>query len=125
MGSAGSFPARDQQVAARVRPLISIHCVPTGRHLTCGRVTSVGKYEELRLQILEGKSDANISFGELRHLLEWLGFEERIRGSHHIFRRHGVRELINLQQEGNKAKVYQVRQVRQVILRYGLTGEKG
>jgi hypothetical protein len=31
-----------------------------------------------------------------------------------------VRELINLQREGNKAKVYQVRQVRQVILRYGL-----
>ncbi len=33
-------------------------------------------------------------------------------------------ELINLQQEGSKAKVYQVRQVRQVILRYTLEGEK-
>lgn len=85
----------------------------------------MGKYEELRLQILEGKSDANISFSDLRHLLELLGFEERIRGSHHIFRKHGVRELINLQQEGAKAKVYQVRQVRQVILRYGLPSEKG
>jgi len=53
-------------------------------------------------------------------LLRWLGFEERTRGSHHIFRRSGVRELINLQREGSKAKVYQVRQVRQVILRYGL-----
>jgi len=84
----------------------------------------VGKYEELRLRILEGKSDANINFDELRHLLQGLGFEERIRGSHHIFRKQGVRELINLQQEGSKAKVYQVRQVRQVILRYGLEGEK-
>jgi hypothetical protein len=84
----------------------------------------VGKLEELRLRILEGKSDANIHFDELRHLLQWLGFEERIRGSHHIFRKHGVRELINLQQEGSKAKVYQVRQVRQVILRYGLEGEE-
>ena len=74
---------------------------------------------------LEGKSDANIRFDELRHLLEWLGFEERTRGSHHIFRRPGVRELITLQREGNKAKVYQVRQVRQVILRYGLgSGEE-
>jgi hypothetical protein len=53
-----------------------------------------------------------------------LGFEERTRGSHHIFRRHGVRELINLQREGSKAKVYQVRQVRQVVVRYGLEGEK-
>ncbi len=92
--------------------------------MRCGRLAPVGKYEELRLRILEGKSDANINFDELRHLLEWLGFEERIRGSHHIFRKHGVRELINLQQEGSKAKVYQVRQVRHVVLRYGLEGEK-
>ena len=56
----------------------------------------MGKYEELRLRILEGKSDANINFDELLHLLEWLGFEERIRGSHHIFRKRGVRESINL-----------------------------
>ena len=46
-----------------------------------------------------------------------LGFTERIRGSHHIFRREGVRELINLQRDGSQAKPYQVRQVRQVILR--------
>ena len=85
----------------------------------------MGKYEELQLRILQGKSDANINFDELRHLLQWLGFEERTRGSHHIFRRDGVRELINLQREGSKAKVYQVRQVRQVVVRYGLEGEKG
>jgi hypothetical protein len=54
----------------------------------------------------------------------WLGFEERTRGSPHIFRKEGVRELINLQREGSKAKVNQVRQVRQVLLRYGLEGEK-
>jgi hypothetical protein len=84
----------------------------------------VGKHGELRLRILEGKSDANINFNELRHLLQWLGFEERSRGSHHIFRREGVKELINLQREGSKAKVYQVRQVRQVIVRYGLEGQK-
>ncbi len=80
----------------------------------------VGRFDELRLRILQARSDANIDFDELRQLLGWLGFEERIRGSHHIFRRSGVREFINLQREGNKAKVYQVRQVRQVMLRYGL-----
>jgi len=84
----------------------------------------VDKYEELRARVVEGKSDANINFEDLCRLLLRLGFEERVRGSHHIFRKQGIRELINLQQEGNKAKVYQVRQVRQVILRYGLNIEK-
>jgi predicted RNA binding protein YcfA (HicA-like mRNA interferase family) len=82
----------------------------------------VGKNEELRLRILQGKSDANVSFDDLRHFLLWLGFEERTRGSHHMFRRQGVRELINLQREGSKAKPYQVRQVRQVLVRYALEG---
>jgi len=82
------------------------------------------KDEELRARVLQGKSDANINFRDLRRLLLGLGFEERIRGSHHLFRKQGVSELVNLQEEGNKAKVYQVRQVRQVILRYGLGKEK-
>ena len=85
-------------------------------------MTPVDKQAELRLRILQGESDANVDFDDLRRLLAWLGFEERIRGSHHIFRKQGVRELINLQKEGNKAKVYQVRQVRRIILRYGLVG---
>ncbi len=84
----------------------------------------VDRHEELRARVVEGKSDANINFEDLCRLLLRLGFEERVRGSHHIFRKQGIRELINLQQEGNKAKVYQVRQVRQVILRYGLNKEK-
>ena len=75
-------------------------------------------------QILSGRSDANTSFNELRKLLNNLGFQERIRGSHHIFNRDGVEveEILNLQPVGAKAKVYQVRQVRRVILRYGLGG---
>ena len=84
----------------------------------------MGEREELRLRILQGRSDANVDFDDLRRMLQWLGFQERTRGSHHIFRRQGIRELINLQREGSKAKVYQVRQVRQVLLRYGLEGEK-
>jgi predicted RNA binding protein YcfA (HicA-like mRNA interferase family) len=83
----------------------------------------MGKYDKLLLQIVRGSSDANIPFGDLCQLLRRLGFEERIGGSHHIFRREGVEEKINLQQEGNKAKVYQVRQVRAVILKYHLGGK--
>jgi predicted RNA binding protein YcfA (HicA-like mRNA interferase family) len=52
--------------------------------------------------------------------LERLGFEVRVRGSHHLFRKTGVEEKINLQKAGNKAKPYQVRQVRKVILNYKL-----
>ncbi len=84
----------------------------------------MAKYEDLLLRILRGTSDANISFNDLRRLLRRLGFEERIRGSHHMFRKAGVEEKINLQREGNKAKVYQVRQVRGVLIKYELGGKE-
>ena len=73
-------------------------------------------------RILRGTSDASISFDDLRTLLRRLGFEERSRGSHFIFRRADIDERINLQSDGKHAKVYQVRQVRAVILRYRLGG---
>lgn len=84
----------------------------------------MAKYEDLLLRILRGTSDANISFNDLRRLLQRLGFEERIRGSHHMFRKAGVEEKINLQREGNKAKVYQVRQVRGILIKYELGGKE-
>ncbi len=83
----------------------------------------MSKYDRLLLQILRGSSDANIPFDDLCQLLRRLGFEERTRGSHHTFRKQGVEEKINLQRDGNKAKVYQVRQVRAVIVKYRLGGE--
>ena len=49
-----------------------------------------------------------------------MGFEKRIRGSHHLFRKSGVEEMINLQREGQHAKPYQVKQARAVILKYKL-----
>lgn len=79
--------------------------------------------DKLLLTILSGRSDANVGFEELRGLLLRLGFTERVRGSHHVFVRPGIEDLVNLQREGSKAKPYQVRQVRSVILRYGLGGE--
>jgi hypothetical protein len=62
------------------------------------------RYEKLLLQILRGTSDANISFEGLRSLLRVLGFDERIRGSHHIFTREGIEEILNLQPRGSLAK---------------------
>lgn len=71
-------------------------------------------------KVLSGKSDANIRFKDLRQLLIYLGFDERVRSSHHIFRKAGVVDKINLQSDGSKAKTYQVRQVRKTILKYEL-----
>jgi len=79
--------------------------------------------DRLLERVLRGTSDAAVPFAALRHLLRRLGFEERIRGSHHIFMRVGIQEILNLQAQHGKAKPYQVRQVREVILKYRL-GEK-
>jgi len=76
--------------------------------------------ERFLLQILRGTSDTNTGFDDLCRLLTQLGFETRIRGSHHMFSRADVAELINLQRDGAKAKPYQVKQVRQVIVKYKL-----
>ena len=79
--------------------------------------------DKLLERILRGTSDANIPFVGMCDLLRRLGFQERIRGSHHIFTREGVEEILNLQPKGDKAKPYQVKQVRSVILKYKLAGE--
>lgn len=75
-------------------------------------------------RVLRGNADANIRFGDLCALLHHLGFAERVRGDHHIFTRDGVAEILNLQPRGDKAKAYQVKQVRGVIVSYRLAGER-
>lgn len=78
----------------------------------------MGKHEKLLDTIVKGSSDANISFNDLRKILLTLGFEERIKGGHHLFRKEDIKEKINLQRSGSKAKPYQVRQVREIIVKY-------
>jgi len=68
----------------------------------------MSQFDRLLLWILRGTSDANISFEGLCQLLRRLGFDERIRGSHHIFTKEGVEEILNLQPQGRQAKPYQV-----------------
>ena len=82
------------------------------------------KSEKILVVLLRAESDKNILFEDLVFLLEKLGFDLRIKGSHHIFTREGVEEIINLQPKGNKAKPYQVKQVRNIILKYHLTPKK-
>lgn len=76
--------------------------------------------ERLLERILAGRSDAAVRFDELRRLLLALGFEERIRGSHHLFVKSGIVERINLQRDGSYVKPYQLRQVRAIIAKYKL-----
>lgn len=77
----------------------------------------------LLVRVLSGTADRTIRFQELRTLLLALGFAERVRGSHHIYTRSRIDEIINLQpQDGGLAKPYQVRQVRQLIVKYKLVG---
>ncbi len=81
--------------------------------------------DALLARILSGRADRNIRFADLTGLLRRLGFAERVRGSHHIYTRDGVAEIINLQpREGGLAKPYQVRQVRTIIVKYKLAGDE-
>jgi len=80
----------------------------------------MGKYDKLFVTILSGRSDHSIRFTELNHLLLAMGFNQRIKGDHHIFYKQDIDEILNLQPKGSQAKAYQVRQVRNVILKYRL-----
>lgn len=80
----------------------------------------MGKNSKLKQKILAGGADSNIEFAALCRLLDHLDFDERIKGDHHIFTRDDVDEIINLQPKGNKAKAYQVKQVRDILVRYRL-----
>lgn len=82
----------------------------------------MSQIQKTMLAILSGMQDKNISFSDLYNILVALGFSVRIKGDHHIFMRQDVAEIINIQPNGNKAKPYQVKQVRNLILKYKLGG---
>ncbi len=72
------------------------------------------------INLLSGTSDSNIPFNELIKILTNLGFNSRVKGSHHIFYREDIEEIINIQPKGGKAKPYQVKQIRNILLKYNL-----
>lgn len=83
----------------------------------------MSQYEKLLLSIMSGTKDKSILFVDLRTVLDRLGFQCRIKGDHFIYTKDGVEEIINIQPTGNKAKPYQVKQVRNIILKYQLGGD--
>jgi len=67
---------------------------------------------------------ANVSFSDMRRLVEAFGFElRRTSGSHHVFVHPDVREFLNLQDVRGQAKPYQIRQFLRLVERYALTLE--
>ena len=80
----------------------------------------MGKYDKLLFKILSGRSDSNIAFSELTQLLKRLQFEIRIRADHYIFTHPDIKQIINLQPKSGMAKPYQIKQVRDLIIRYQL-----
>ena len=85
----------------------------------------MGKLNKILGKVLSGSSDSNIDFNSLCYLLIRLGFTERIKGDHHIFTKPRVDEIINIQPKGSKAKAkakaYQVKQARNVIVKYQMS----
>ena len=74
--------------------------------------------EKLMQSIMAGTNDRNIKFKDLQKILEVLGFQCRIKGDHFIYWKEGIDEIINIQPNGNMAKPYQVKQIRNLILKY-------
>lgn len=76
-------------------------------------------------KILSGNSDNNIDFSDLRKFMSRFEFLERIKGSHHIYTKTGIPEIINIQPIGNLAKGYQVKQIRNLFLKHNLFKNNG
>lgn len=76
--------------------------------------------EKLMNELMSGTRDNNIKFKDLQKILAALGFDSRIKGDHFIYYKDDVAEIINIQPDGSKAKPYQVKQLRNLILKYQL-----
>lgn len=85
----------------------------------------MSKKEKLLLKLLTGNADANFDFNDLVTILIMLGFTERKGiGSHRIFYKLGLPDIINIQPLGSKAKAYQVKQIRQLVVKYKLANNE-
>ena len=80
----------------------------------------MSKFDKLLLKLLSGNADNNFDFKDLISLLNKFGFTIRVKGSHHIFYKEGIDEILNLQAYNGKAKPYQVKQVREILIKYKL-----
>jgi hypothetical protein len=82
-----------------------------------GDILNIKVYEAVK----NGKSDSNVNYSDFQNLIVDLGFEfRRQKGSHTMYYHVGIKEFINIQKDGSKAKAYQVEQLRSVIIKHSL-----
>lgn len=70
--------------------------------------------------VMSGNSDSNIDFKDFQNLILALGFSLRRQNGSHLIYVHKDGFRVNIQKKGNKAKKYQVKQLRDTIRKYGL-----
>jgi predicted RNA binding protein YcfA (HicA-like mRNA interferase family) len=71
--------------------------------------------------VISGKSDNNIKFVDFQNLIIDLGFIFSHQTGSHKFYSHSKHPIfMNIQPDGNKAKGYQVKQLRKLIRNYKL-----
>jgi len=81
--------------------------------------------DKLIVKILSGTLDKNIDFDDLTRLLDSFCFRCRVKGDHHIYYKEGKEDIVNIQpSSNNKAKPYQVKQIRLLILKYKLNSDQ-
>ena len=80
------------------------------------------KTRKIYEKVISGKSDGNIRFSDFYNLILNLGFEfDRQHGtSHMVFYHPIIKEHLNIQRKKDKAKSYQVQQLRELIKEYNL-----
>jgi predicted RNA binding protein YcfA (HicA-like mRNA interferase family) len=69
-------------------------------------------------RLLSGRA---LTFAEFQTLILAFGFElDRIKGSHHVYKRPGIIDRVNAQPKGKDAKSYQVQQFLDMVEANGL-----
>ena len=73
-------------------------------------------------KIMSCRADSNIGFVDLQHLLSYLGFNcKNINGDHFIYYYKDIPDNINIQPNGNKAKSYQIKQIRNYLIKNNIS----
>ncbi len=81
------------------------------------------KKRKLLEKIIAGSK--NVQFNEMETLIKAFGFTlARVSGSHHIYNRADIPEIINIQNRKGQVPTYQVRQFLSLIEQYNLSLEE-
>jgi predicted RNA binding protein YcfA (HicA-like mRNA interferase family) len=66
-------------------------------------------------------NNKNVRFGDFTLIVEAFGFNQvRVSGSHHMYWRDGVNEMVNIQNVRGEVKPYQIKQFLSLIEMYNL-----